>query len=50
MRRHYTAYFKGIIGFKPYRMRLVEATDVTIVNEILEEIGASFIAQNTLLV
>ena len=25
MRRHYTAYFKGIKNFKPYRTRLVEA-------------------------
>ncbi len=42
MRRHYTAYFKGINGFKPYRKRLVEANEVAAVHEVLEEIRESF--------
>ncbi|MGB0521623.1 MAG: tRNA dihydrouridine synthase DusB [Flammeovirgaceae bacterium] len=40
MRRHYTAYFRGIHNFKPYRTRLVEAPTeaeiVTILDEVLE--------------
>lgn len=50
MRRHYTAYFKGINGFKPYRMRLVEAPSVNVVYEVLEEIKDRFAHQSTELV
>ncbi|MBX2842523.1 MAG: tRNA dihydrouridine synthase DusB [Flammeovirgaceae bacterium] len=38
MRRHYTAYFKGIPNFKPYRKNLVEAGTSEEVIEILESI------------
>ncbi|WP_020526660.1 tRNA dihydrouridine synthase DusB [Flexithrix dorotheae] len=38
MRRHYTAYFKGISNFKPYRKNLVEAGTYEEVVEILESI------------
>jgi nifR3 family TIM-barrel protein len=41
MRRHYTAYFKGIQNFKQYRTQLVEAPDyestVAILNDIEEK-------------
>ncbi len=45
MRRHYTAYFKGIDGFKPYRARLVEANELSEVHAVFEEIRAQFVAQ-----
>jgi tRNA-dihydrouridine synthase B len=38
MRRHYTNYFKGLPDFKPYRMRMVEATTAEEVNQILDEV------------
>lgn len=38
MRRHYANYFKGIPGFKPYRVRLVTAPSLEAVSEILEGI------------
>lgn len=38
MRRHYTAYFKGIQNFKPYRTRLVEAGSYEEVLQTLEEV------------
>jgi len=38
MRRHYTAYFKGIQNFKPYRTRLVEANSYEEVLQTLEEV------------
>lgn len=42
MRRHYTAYFRGIHNFKPYRTRLVEAhTDQEII-QILDEVLGQF--------
>lgn len=42
MRRHYTAYFKNLPDFKPYRTRLVEAVTPSQVLEILEEIGTNY--------
>lgn len=38
MRRHYTNYFRGIPHFKPFRTRLVETDDVSLVYETLDEI------------
>lgn len=42
MRRHYTAYFKGIVNFKPYRKRLVEAGTYEEVLQILDEVAEHF--------
>ena len=38
IRRHYAHYFHGIPDFKPYRMRLMMASSIAQVLEILEEI------------
>ncbi len=38
MRRHYTNYFKGMVDFKPFRTRLVEADTESDVLAILEEV------------
>ncbi|MEM6297848.1 MAG: tRNA dihydrouridine synthase DusB [Bacteroidota bacterium] len=38
MRRHYGQYFKGMYGFKPFRMRLVQANDPSEVIETLDEV------------
>ena len=38
MRRHYTNYFRGIPGIKPYRARLVEAMTPAEVAGILDEV------------
>jgi len=43
MRNHYTAYFKGIENFKPYRMRLVNAPTHEELLDILDEIEKEFI-------
>jgi tRNA-dihydrouridine synthase B len=42
MRRHYTNYFRGIPNFKPFRTRLVETDDPTLVLGILDEIMEHF--------
>ncbi len=42
MRRHYSNYFKGIPGFKPYRTKLVELTSVDSLYRTLDEIGEVF--------
>jgi nifR3 family TIM-barrel protein len=42
MRRHYTNYFKGIHGFKPYRTQLVEAGSAEEVYELLDTIAREF--------
>jgi nifR3 family TIM-barrel protein len=42
MRRHYTQYFKGINGFKDYRMKLVQANSSAEVHEILDEVAEVF--------
>ncbi len=42
MRRHYTNYFKGMPGFKPFRTRLVEADTLSETEMILEEIKYSY--------
>ncbi|MEO1050478.1 MAG: tRNA dihydrouridine synthase DusB [Bacteroidota bacterium] len=42
MRRHYTNYFRGLINFKPFRTRLVEANTAAEVEQILLEIEEQF--------
>jgi tRNA-dihydrouridine synthase len=42
MRRHYTNYFRGIRGFKPYRARLVEAPTFDATTQILDEVADVF--------
>jgi len=42
MRRHYTNYFKNISDFKPYRMRLVQENEYSVLLEVLEEVAATF--------
>jgi tRNA-dihydrouridine synthase B len=42
MRRHYTAYFKNLPDFKPYRTRLVEAGTPAQVLEILAEVEENY--------
>jgi tRNA-dihydrouridine synthase B len=36
MRRHYSNYFKGINGFKPYRMKLVQSDSFGEIGELLD--------------
>jgi len=38
IRKHWSAYFKGLPGFKPFRIRLMEAQTQIVVTEILKEI------------
>ena len=38
MRRHYSNYFKGFHGFKPYRMRLVTEMNPQIIRDTLIEV------------
>lgn len=40
-RKHYGSYFKGIYGFKPFRMRLVTANSIAELNDIFDEIESS---------
>ncbi|MEY3417513.1 MAG: hypothetical protein RL060_1625, partial [Bacteroidota bacterium] len=42
MRNHYTAYFKGINDFKPFRLKLVEASTYAETVAILDEIIHTF--------
>ncbi len=42
MRRHYTAYFKGIPDFKPFRSQLVHIDEVDRLFELLDEIEEVF--------
>ena len=42
MRRHYSNYFKGFHGFKPFRMRLVTTNENSEIFETLEEIRAYY--------
>ncbi|MFM8833887.1 MAG: tRNA-dihydrouridine synthase, partial [Cytophagales bacterium] len=39
MRRHYTNYFKGVADFKPFRTRLVQALNVEVIHQILDEVA-----------
>lgn len=43
MRRHYTNYFRGLHGFKPFRTRLVEACSPEEIHNILGEVGDHFV-------
>ncbi|MCK5105349.1 MAG: tRNA dihydrouridine synthase DusB [Cyclobacteriaceae bacterium] len=45
MRRHYTNYFKGIINFKPMRMKLVTTDNYNELVDIIDEIPAKFDTQ-----
>ncbi len=49
MRRHYTNYFKGIVNFKPVRMKLVTTDNyielLDIINEIPMKFGDSSVAE-----
>lgn len=38
MRKHYTNYFKGLVGIKSFRNRLVTAPDINVVDKVMEEI------------
>lgn len=42
MRRHYTNYFRGIPNFKPYRTRLVECDNYSLILDTLDEIALKF--------
>lgn len=42
MRRHYTNYFKGYPGIKPFRSRLVTEMDPNSIFEILDQLEDSF--------
>ena len=42
MRRHYTNYFKGFRGIKPYRAKLVTEDNPMTLVEILEEIREEY--------
>jgi nifR3 family TIM-barrel protein len=42
MRKHFNGYFKGIRNFKPYRMALLQTTEVSETEKLLSEIGDHF--------
>ena len=42
MRRHYSNYFKGFHGIKPYRMKMVTTMDPNEIYEVLEEVRAVY--------
>lgn len=42
MRRHYAQYFKGIPGFKPFRMKLVTADSLEKIKQLLDDINVIF--------
>ncbi|MFP4691472.1 MAG: tRNA dihydrouridine synthase DusB [Bacteroidales bacterium] len=42
MRKHYSNYFKGIPGFKPYRIRLVTASSLEDLYKVLHDIEIAF--------
>ena len=42
MRRHYTNYFRGYHGIKPYRSKLVTEYDPNVLYEILDEIAYKY--------
>lgn len=45
MRKIYSGYFRGLPGFKPYRIRLVTAGTLEEVHSVIEEIQSSFITE-----
>ena len=42
MRRHYTNYFKGIPGIKPYRTQLVESGSAAEISDLLDAVSEEF--------
>ena len=42
MKRHYTNYFKGIIDFKPYRIKMVTSDTKEEILETLDEVAVKF--------
>ena len=42
MKRHYTNYFKGIIDFKPYRIKMVTSDSPHEINDTLDEVAIKF--------
>lgn len=42
MRRHYTNYFRGLHGFKPYRIQLVQSEDPSEIHDLLDTILEKF--------
>ncbi len=46
MRRHYTNYFKGMLNFRTFRIRLVQSETYDQLLEILEEISTSYLDNN----
>ncbi|MEK6476389.1 tRNA dihydrouridine synthase DusB [Catalinimonas sp. 4WD22] len=42
MRRHYTNYFKGIHGFKQYRMQLVESDSAAEISDLLDHVAEEY--------
>ena len=48
MRRHYTNYFRGIVGIKAYRSQLVTAPTPEVVEDILENISHAMAHQTVL--
>ena len=42
MRRHYSNYFRGIIDFKPFRMKLVTSSDINEILDVLDEVAIKF--------
>lgn len=46
MRRHYTNYFRGLQGFKPYRAKLVESPTYEATIQILDEVADVFLSSD----
>ena len=42
MKRHYTNYFKGIINFKPYRIKMVTSDSQREIEDTLDEVAIKF--------
>ena len=42
MKRHYTNYFKGIVGFKKYRIKMVTSDSAQEIHDILDEVAIKF--------
>ena len=42
MRRHYTNYFKGLPGIKPFRTQLVTLHSLEEIDAVLEEIAQTY--------
>lgn len=49
MRRHYPAYFKGLPGFKPLRMKLVTSDDLQELYDTLDYVEREYIPQQAAL-